>query len=83
MSFRADPSNSAKSFEFKVSLRNQTGAKKTVASFRYSGTVSRTIFEVLNRNDITKDGMKFIFEQTGGDGGLSISDVIVWFHRNQ
>lgn len=83
LSFRADPSNNARNLKFKISLRNQTGSEKSVASFTYSGTVSRTIFEVLERKDITKDGMKFIFKKMEGDGGLDISDVIVWFHRNQ
>jgi hypothetical protein len=81
LSFRADPSNDAENLKFKVSMRNQNALTKEVASFTWSGTVSRTIFEVMDRSAITKDGMNFIFEVTDGKGSLNVSDIVVWFHR--
>lgn len=81
LSYRADPSNNANNLNFKVAMQNQTGGNIPVGSFTLSGTVSRTVFEVLTRSGITKDSMRFIFEVGGGVGNISISDVIVWFHR--
>lgn len=81
LSYRADPSNNANNLNFKVAMQNQTGGNIPVGSFTLSGTVSRTVFEVLTRSGITKDSMRFIFEVGGGVGNVSISDVIVWFHR--
>lgn len=81
LSFRADPTGNS-SATLSVRMRNQNQTSTDVINYSFSGGAAQTVFEVLDRTRITDNNMAFIFEKTGGDNNLSISDVIVWFHRD-
>ena len=85
LSYRVDPSNDAKNLVFKVFIRQLNGVDVEVSSWTLSGTISRTVFEILNGAHLHKGSQKIIFriEDTGGSiGSATVSDVIVWFIRD-
>lgn len=82
LSYRVDPSNNANGLVFEVFIRQLNGVDKLVSKFTLTGTVSRTVFEVVNGSDIHTGNQKVIFRINGGTGSASVSDVIMWFHRD-
>lgn len=82
LSYRVDPSNDANNLGFKVLIRQLSGADVEVSSFNLSGTVSRTVFEIIKGSQLHKGNQKIIFRLQGGTGSANVSDVIFWFMRS-
>lgn len=82
ISYRIDPTgDNPRNIRFTLSLGNSTGATPTkVNEFVFSGGTMRTVTEVLPRDKMNTDNMSFQFKQSGGSGGLVVSDVVVWYH---
>ena len=82
LSYRVDPSNDAQNLAFKVFIRQLNGIDVQVSSLSLSGTVSRTIFEIINGSHLHKGEQSILFKLDGGSGSAVVSDVIFWFMRN-
>jgi hypothetical protein len=82
LSYRVDPSNDASNLVFKVFIRQSNGVDVQVSGFTLSGTVSRTVFEIVNGTQLHKGNQRIIFRIQGGTGSATVSDVIFWFMRS-
>lgn len=81
LSYRVDPSSDAKNLVFKVFIRQLNGVDVEVSSFTLTGTVSRSVFEIISGSQLHKGSQKIIFRLQDGIGSATVSDVIMWFMR--
>ncbi len=81
LSYRVDPSSDAKNLVFKVFIRQLNGVDVEVSSFTLTGTVSRSVFEIISGSQLHKGTQKIIFRLQDGIGSATVSDVIMWFMR--
>lgn len=82
LSFRVDPSNDAERVSVSVNLERADGFQSSVIDLTLSGTVSRTFHEPVSDGTVTNEAQYVRFDCTGGESGaVTISDVVMWFHR--